>query len=151
DGVGKDALARHKIERGTLEKLKDVSGVVTLVEYFQEWEHYFLVEEFIEGQDLKQWVYQIFPFFKNITIISNYAIIIKIILLQLFPLIDNMHKNGVAMCDLQPANVIVTNDLTVKLIDFETAMHVNSEDKPSMATIGFVSQEMKVSAARDWF
>ena len=151
DGVGKDALARHKIERGTLEKLKDVSGVVNLVEYFQEWEHYFLVEEFIEGQDLKQWVSQNFPFIKNSYSISNYAISIKKILLQLFPLIDNMHKNGVAMCDLQPANVIVTNDLTVKLIDFETAMHVNSEDKPSMATIGFVSQEMKVSAARDWF
>src|SRR5699024_2663596 len=90
-------------------------------------------------------------FIKNSYSISNYAISIKKILLQLFPLIDNMHKKGVAMCDLQPANVIVTNDLTVKLIDFETAMHVNSEDKPSMATSVFLSQEMKVFAARDLF
>src|SRR5699024_7273336 len=119
--------------------------------YFQDVESYFLCEEFIEGQDLKQWFSQNFPFIKNSYSISNYAISIKKILLQLFPLIDNMHKNGVAMCDLQPANVIVTNDLTVKLIDFDTAMHVNSDDKRSMATIGFVSQEMKVSAARDWF
>ncbi|MGG3840837.1 hypothetical protein ABEV00_28015 [Paenibacillus thiaminolyticus] len=55
------------------------------------------------------------------------------------------------MGDLQPSNVMVTEDLTVWIIDFETAMPVSSEDNPSMATTGFVSQEMKVSGARDWF
>ncbi|WP_198863457.1 hypothetical protein [Bacillus velezensis] len=55
------------------------------------------------------------------------------------------------MGDLQPANVMVTEDLTVKIIDFETAMPVESEEKPSMATIGFVSQEMKAGGSRDWF
>ncbi|KXZ21037.1 class III lanthionine synthetase LanKC [Bacillus nakamurai] len=151
DGVAKDALARQKIEYDALKKLKDVPGVVNLVEYFQEWEHYFLVEEFIEGRDLRQWLAQDFPFFRDSDSISDHAKNVKKILLQLFTLIDKMHNNGVAMGDLQPANIMVTEDLTVKIIDFETAMPVNSEDKPNMATIGFVSQKMKISGARDWF
>ncbi|XYY59923.1 protein kinase domain-containing protein [Bacillus velezensis] len=127
--------------------------MVNLIEYFQEWEHYFLVEEFIEGRDLRQWIAQEYPFFRDEDgdSICNHAKNIKKILLQLFALIDQMHINGVAMGDLRPANVMVTEDLTVKIIDFETAMPVESEEKPSMATIGFVSQEMKTGGSRDWF
>lgn len=62
-----------------------------------------------------------------------------------------MHSNGVAMGDLQPANIMVAEDLTVSIIDFETATPVHSEEKMGMGTVGFVSQEMKVSGARDWF
>ncbi|BFH68390.1 hypothetical protein J27TS7_48810 [Paenibacillus dendritiformis] len=42
DGAGQDALARQKIEYDALKKLKDVPGVVNLIGYFQEWEHYFI-------------------------------------------------------------------------------------------------------------
>ncbi|BFH68402.1 hypothetical protein J27TS7_48690 [Paenibacillus dendritiformis] len=151
DGVGQDALSRQKIEYDALKKLKDVPGVVNLIEYFQEWEHCFLVEEFIEGQDLRQWMARDFPFIKDSDRLRDHAEKVKKILLQLFSLIHNIHKNGVAMGDLQPSNVMVTEDLTVRIIDFETAMPVSSEDNPSMATTGFVSREMKVSGARDWF
>ncbi|MEK4360177.1 class III lanthionine synthetase LanKC [Paenibacillus sp. FSL M7-1455] len=151
DGAAQDALTRQTKEYEALKKLKDVPGVVNLIEYFQEWEHYFLVEEFIEGRDIRQWLAQDFPFFRGRDSMSNHARNVKKILLQLFALVDKIHHQGVAMGDLQPANVMVTEDLTVRMIDFETAMPVNSEDKPNMATIGFVSQEMKVAAARDWF
>nr|8SAP_A Chain A, Class III lanthionine synthetase LanKC [Bacillus thuringiensis serovar andalousiensis]8SAP_B Chain B, Class III lanthionine synthetase LanKC [Bacillus thuringiensis serovar andalousiensis] len=151
DGAAQDALARQKIEYDALKKLKDVSGVVNLIEYFQEWEHYFLVEEFIEGRDLRQWIAQEFPFFEDNNGMSNHIKDVKMILLQLLDLIDSMHNQGVAMGDLQPANIMVTEDLTVRIIDFETAMPVNSDDRPAMLTTGFVSHEMKVSGARDWF
>ncbi|MEK4500544.1 class III lanthionine synthetase LanKC [Bacillus sp. FSL R12-0069] len=151
DGAAQDALARQKIEYDALKKLKDVPGVVNLIDYFQEWEHYFLVEEFIEGRDLRQWIAQDFPFFRDSNSMSNHAENVKKILLQLFTLIDGMHNNGIAMGDLQPANIMVTEELTVRIIDFETAMPVKSEDRPTLAAIGFVSQEMKVSGARDWF
>ncbi len=62
DGAVQDALTRQKNEYDALKKLQNVSGVVNLVEYFQEWEHYFLVEEFIEGRDIRQWIAQDFPF-----------------------------------------------------------------------------------------
>nr|WEZ06314.1 DUF4885 family protein [Bacillus subtilis] len=73
DGVAKDALARQKIEYDALKKLKNVPGVVNLIEYFQEWEHYFLVEEFIEGRDLRQWIAQDFPFYRGSDSISDHA------------------------------------------------------------------------------
>lgn len=56
-----------------MKKLKDVPGVVNLIDYFQEWEHYFLVEEFIEGRDLRQWIAQDFPFFRDSNSMSNHA------------------------------------------------------------------------------
>lgn len=151
DGVAHDALSRQTKEYDALIKLKDVPGVVSFIEYFQEWEHYFLVEEFIEGGDLRQWLAQNFPFFRDSESMSNHAKNVEKILLQLFTLVDQMHDNGVAMGDLQPANIMITDDLTVRIIDFETAMPVNSDEKPNMATIGFVSQEIKISGARDWF
>ncbi|KLU56074.1 hypothetical protein EL84_29380 [Paenibacillus sp. VT-400] len=151
DGAANDSLSRQIKEYDALVKLKDVPGVVSLIEYFQEWEHYFLVEEFIEGGDLRHWLAQNFPFFRDSESMRNHAENVKKILLQLFTLIDQMHTNEIAMGDFQPANIMVSEDLTVKLIDFETAMPVNSEDKPNMMTIGFASQEMKVSGARDWF
>jgi len=150
DGGFQDALARQKIEYDALQKLQGVPGVVNLIEYFQEWEHYFLVEEFIEGRDLQKWIAQNFPLYKGSNMYSHVKDAKKI-LLQLFILIDNMHNVGVAMGDIQPANIIITEDLTVKIIDFETARPVNSKEKPNLATPGFVSQDITVSAARDWF
>ena len=151
DGLAQDALKRQTIEYDALKKLKDVSGVVNLIDYFQEWEHHFLVEEFIEGRDLRQWLAQDYPFFGDSDSLSAHANDVKKILLQLFTVVDHMHNSGVAMGDLQPANIMITDDLTVRIIDFETALSVNSTDRPYMATTGFVSKKMKVSAARDWF
>lgn len=151
DGVAQDALTRQKKEYDALSKLKDVSGVVNIIDYFKEWEHYFLVEEFIEGQDLRKWLAQKFPYFGNEDDLGNHANHVKKILQQIFAIIDEMHSHGVAMGDLQPANIMLAEDLTVSIIDFETAAPVHSEEKMSMGTLGFVSREMKVSGARDWF
>ena len=151
DGVPKDALSRQLDEYNALRNLENVSSVVDLIDYFQEWEHYFLVEEFIQGRDLRQWLSQEFPFLGDQKSLKEYAKKVKKILLQVFTFVEEMHEKNVAMGDLQPANIIVKEDLSIKVIDFETSMPVDSEKRPSMATIGFVSQEMKVSGARDWF
>ncbi|WLR42604.1 class III lanthionine synthetase LanKC [Bacillus carboniphilus] len=151
DGMKKDALERQKIEYNALKTLKDVPGVVQLIDYFKEWEHYFLVEEFIEGSDLRQWLSKEFPFFRGGNHLSFHAEKVKKIVSQLMILVEKMHSNGIAMGDLQPTNVMVTDDLTVSIIDFETAMSIDSQDKPNMETIGFSSREIKVSGARDWY
>lgn len=151
DGAARDSLYRQTKEYEALKKLKDLPGVVELIEYFQEWEHFFLVEEFIEGGDLRRWLAKYFPFFRDHENLNIHAEHVKKILLQLFALIEEMHHKDIAMGDFQPANIMVMEDLTVKLIDFETAMPVNSDEKPSMMTIGFASQEIKISGARDWF
>ncbi|KAB7672197.1 class III lanthionine synthetase LanKC [Bacillus sp. B1-b2] len=146
-----DALARQKIEYEALKKLKDVSGVVNLIEYFQEWEHFFLVEEYIEGIDLRKWLALDFPFMGDSDSFSKHAKKVEKILTQLFKIVNNMHVNGVAMGDLQPANVIISDDLIVRLIDFETSLPVDSNERPTMQTIGFFSREMEFSGTRDWF
>ncbi|PTJ88192.1 class III lanthionine synthetase LanKC, partial [Staphylococcus simulans] len=151
DGALKDALHRQKKEYDALKKLKDVSGVVNLVDYFKEWEHYFLVEDYIEGIDLKKWVLINYPFYKDKSNINSYAEKIIRIASQIIDIIGSIHDRNVSMVDMQPANLLIDDELNVTLIDFETATSVESTEVPSLKTIGFISDELKVNGARDWY
>ncbi|WP_144557840.1 class III lanthionine synthetase LanKC [Shouchella miscanthi] len=150
DGIGRDALERQKIELDALTTLNQVPGVVNVLDHFQAWEHYFIVEEYIEGSDLRSWLVRNYPFAGSVDL-NVYGEEIVSIMTNLYHIIDDMHQKGIAMGDIQPANVILTSSGEVKLIDFETAVSVYSTEKPGMATTGFVSQEIKVAGARDWF
>ncbi|RQW22648.1 hypothetical protein EH196_02215 [Bacillus sp. C1-1] len=150
DGIGRDALERQKIELDALTTLKDVSGVVNVIDHFQAWEHYFIVEEYIEGSDLRSWLVQNYPFVGSVDL-NLYGEEIMSIMTNLYHIMEDMHQKGIAMGDIQPANVILTSSGEVKLIDFETASSVYSTDKPGMATTGFISKEINVAGARDWF
>ncbi|MFK3936862.1 class III lanthionine synthetase LanKC [Alkalihalobacillus sp. NPDC078783] len=150
DAVSSDAVTRQKIEHDALVQLRDVIGVVNVIDYFKSWEHHFIVEEFIEGDNLHTWITKNYPFMKTASI-NEYGSKIKVILTKIVEIIEEMHKRNVAMGDLQPANIIVSNHLDVTLIDFETAKHVDSKEKPGMRTTGFSSNQIVNSGARDWY
>ncbi len=58
----------------------------------------FLVEEYIEGQDLRQWTAQNFPFIVELRIILKYIQKkLKTYYYNFSALIDNIHRNGVAI------------------------------------------------------
>lgn len=151
DGLGRDAVFRQKIEYEALKKAEDCPGIVSLVDYFKEWEHYFLVEEYIEGIDLKQWLALNYPFHSNTKEIDIYCEKVKKIIERLIAVVEQMHQLDVAMGDMQPANILISKDLTITLIDFETALSVEGEDKVGLMTLGFTSQKMTVNGAKDWF
>ncbi|MBE9908972.1 class III lanthionine synthetase LanKC [Enterococcus casseliflavus] len=151
DGMNKDALYRQKNEYKALKALNNVDSVVSIIDYFQEWEHYFLVEEFIEGQDLKKWISQYFPFYADKEAIRLYCDKAKKIIANVINAVEKIHDCGIAMGDIQPANILISEDLSIKLIDFETATCINGNDKPSLMTIGFASKKIINNASRDWF
>lgn len=152
DGLLNDAIERQKIEKAALLQLTNLEGVVQFVDFFEEWEHSFLVIEFLEGEDLRSFLAKNYPYTRENTLhLDIHAQKIKVISEQLFLIIDSMHSRGIAMGDVQPANIMINDDLDVHLIDFETAKSVDSTDRPSMATTGFTSFKIKNSAARDWF
>ncbi|WP_347090835.1 class III lanthionine synthetase LanKC [Staphylococcus ureilyticus] len=151
DGSLKDALYRQEKEYNALSDLTEVPGVVNIVEYFKEWEHYFLVEEYIEGIDLKKWTLINYPFYKNKGGVKHYAEQVISISKQIVKLIEEIHRKKISMVDMQPANLLVDENLNVTLIDFETASGIKSSETPSLKTVGFISDKLKINGSRDWY
>ncbi|MGG0369607.1 class III lanthionine synthetase LanKC [Priestia endophytica] len=150
DGQNRDAVDRIKIEHDALTKLAEVEGVVNVIDYFKSWKHLFLVEEYVEGLDLKTWITTRYPFHRK----SNketYIEDVKKIIISLVNIVANMHSKGVGMGDLQPSNMMIDQELNVKLIDFESSASVDVEKKPALETIGFAHYKNKNHKERDWY
>ncbi len=150
DGQNRNAMYRLQREYEALLKLKEVSGVVQILDYFSVWENKFLVLEFVEGVSLYSWVSAHYPFSKNADTDNYFNKVIKIVE-NLKKIIFQMHQNGIAMCDLQHQNILIDENMKIKIIDFETAEDVAGESIPSMATRGFANLVNTKTKDRDWY
>ncbi|MEV7117576.1 class III lanthionine synthetase LanKC [Kitasatospora griseola] len=109
------------------------------VDYFTEWEHDFLVAEFVEGTGFLQWV-------AGNTVMgrlgveaerhSAYLAKVEQLMAGLRERIDRLHAIGMRFGDLSHGNVVVLADLTVRLIDFETSTLLTEPPSP-LGTPGY--------------
>ena len=150
DGANHSAAQRLENEYIALNKLKNIDGIVNVIDYFKVWDNTFLVEEFVEGIELAQWIAKNYPFSLNDDTEGYLKKIIEI-MNSLKNIIYLMHKAGVAMCDLQTRNVLIDENLKVTLIDFEIATFPESEELTGMATKGFFHRLNKKAAEKDWY
>jgi len=96
-----------------------------------------LVLEFIDGIELKESIFK-----KNISI--NDVLNISI---QLADILHYIHQNGVIHKDINPANILLTDDGKVKLIDFAISSDLNSENDDMInadqieGTLNYISPE----------
>lgn len=150
DGAGRDAIKRLKHEAKMLEKLSDVSFVVDLKGEFDEWEHKFIVQEYIEGTTLHSWLAAYYPFSEKEDSKEFTETAISIIK-QTIDALKKIHSKGIGMGDLQPNNIMVTLDKKIKIIDFEAASHINDKKHPGLATPGFVGKSESTREQADWF
>ncbi|WP_424858075.1 class III lanthionine synthetase LanKC [Streptomyces sp. SAI-170] len=140
-GDGTDSRDRLRHEYAMLERIHaQAPGLCPEpVDYFTEWEHDFLVAEFVEGTGFLQWV-AANTVMGRIGIDpqrhAEYFAQVQRVLAALRRDIDRLHALGLRFGDLSHGNVVVRDDLTVRLIDFETATAL--EDKPSpLGTLGY--------------
>ncbi|RIM45849.1 hypothetical protein BUY22_08050 [Staphylococcus cohnii] len=150
DGKYRTAFDRQNIEYNALNSLKDVDGIVNVLDFFTVWEHKFLVEEFIEGDSLHSWLAKNYPFFKENNSYT-YNKKIKFIINQLFDIITNIHKKDIVMGDLQPNNIIIDKNLKVHLIDFETASSTKDVPSVGLAVPSFSNSDITINKERDWY
>lgn len=150
DSLENDAFQRIYNEAKTLYKLKDQHYIVDIYDYFVEWEHIFIVEEYIEGITLNEWILNNYPFYDNKEN-RKYRDIAIYILEQLYEALISIHSENVSIGDLSPNNIMVTADYKIRLIDFETS---NTKDKDSPATLntlGFAGNPNMNRKLADWF
>lgn len=116
-----------------------------IVKFFDQgkWEKgFFLVMEFIQGISLKQFIlYKALSF--------SYAI--KIILQISYALL-HLHSHGIIHKDLKPENILITENGTIKLVDFGIAQfspdkRTLSKNIQTMGTPNYMSPEQKKNAS----
>ena len=150
DGQGRNAMDRLQTEYEALSKLKGVTGVVQLLDYFEVWENKSLVIEFVEGISLHSWTSVNYPFSRKKDVKEYCGKVIKIIE-RLKTIVEQMHQRNVSMCDLQHQNIIIDENLEINIIDFETAEDVNNDSVQAMATRGFSNIHNTIAKDRDWY
>ncbi|AFY74324.1 serine/threonine protein kinase [Synechococcus sp. PCC 7502] len=105
-------MARELFEREatTLGRIGNHPQIPRLLAYFEEAANFYLVQEYVEGETLKQ-EFERKGNFKEIDIIK--------VLSEILPALGFMHQNGVIHRDIKPANIIRRKqDAQLVLIDF---------------------------------
>ncbi len=148
-----DAIAMLRKEARVLEKLQHTGYTPRLIDFFQEWEHYFLVEEFLPGIPLSS-----YRGGRDVTLVQRHTsdAAIKLFCERLYRITGSLirafqafHHEGVIMGDVSPHNVLIDPEtLALKIIDFEGAF-VMCEDESAVGlhTLGFVSPSRQAGAA----
>jgi serine/threonine protein kinase, bacterial len=118
-------MARELFEREatTLGRIGNHPQIPRLLAYFEEAENFYLVQEYVEGETLKQ-EYERKGLFKEVDIIK--------VLSEMLPALGFMHQNGVIHRDIKPANIIRRKqDSQLVLIDFGAVSTQTNRASPS--------------------
>jgi predicted Ser/Thr protein kinase len=146
-----DAVALLRKEHRILTKLEHTGMAPKPLDFFQDWEHFFLVQEYIAGTTLGGFAAR-----NNITLHTHptaestekFYGDFRTLFLQLARVIEAMHENNVVLTDLSPNNVIVQPEtMQIRLIDFEGACEREVDQPIYMYTPGFAYADQMAGSA----
>ncbi|MBF8190708.1 hypothetical protein ITP53_34360 [Nonomuraea sp. K274] len=144
-----DAVDLLKREYHFLRLLKSSPYVPNAVDLFEDGGHFFLIEELLDGIDLRTyWARNdvVFaPYVRRPGRIQQWLPVFKNTAITLIRAVADVHGRGILLGDLSPNNIIINPEtLQMWLVDFESA--VTSDDDPeimqyasSWGTPGFVA------------
>lgn len=121
------------------------------LDHFTEWEHDFLVTEFVEGDSLRDWISRTSPLVRAGRPAEEFAAYFadwRIILGYLDESLDRLHALGYRYGDINLGNVIVTPSGHARFVDFE-AVSALSGPPASMGTKGFTPPSGLASDSSD--
>jgi len=142
DAWGHDAVRRLEREHDMLGRLAGVPGVPRVYEAFGLGEHRFLAMEFVEGVTLSSAIAARYPLVdpqagpEAFAAYTDWA-------LRVFAGVEatiaGIHARGVVYGDLHLFNIVLREDGTVALLDFEVASDVDSATRPGLGNQGFAA------------
>lgn len=146
-----DAVSLRKIEKEILIELTNlgVDFVPKYIDSFHEWEHYFVVLEYIEGVPLSGVISS--P--EKIDIIKNQDRIsidkwFQEVYLNFSEMLDVLHDNGISHGDITPENIILNENNKFYLVDFELAI---TNKTKNIATKYLVTEGFRISKVKEDF
>jgi serine/threonine protein kinase len=160
---GRDAVDILKKESQMLALLEDTGLVPHFIDFFDEWEHYFLVEEYVDGIPLssyrsdERWALVLGPT-GDPQRVAAFCAKLSTLSLNLIKTLQIFHSRGIVFGDLSPRNVIVDpNTLDLRIVDFESAGFSRTSDQECFTpfTPGFASANRRrgqgLSAQDDYY
>ncbi|WP_037623683.1 class III lanthionine synthetase LanKC [Streptomyces aureus] len=142
DQRGVDAVTRLRQEHDMLARLAGSPGVPELHELLTVWEHHFLVQEFVEGQSLSEWLTAKYPLIHpdaDDGAVAEYTREAIAIVDRIEHVLKAMHARGVVFGDLHPRNLIIRPGGDICFIDFELASPVDAFVRPALGAAGFTA------------
>ncbi|MFJ8013487.1 class III lanthionine synthetase LanKC [Streptomyces sp. NPDC096339] len=138
---GTDAGARLRHEYRVLRELHAAAPGVgpEPLDHFTEWEHDFLVTEYVAGQPLVGWLSRSTPLARadrTAESVAAYYEACRRLLAALDASLERLHASGYRFGDLSLGNVMVTPSGGVRLVDFEAASALSAAPS-AMGTPGF--------------
>ncbi|MFF3448610.1 class III lanthionine synthetase LanKC [Streptomyces sp. NPDC002667] len=142
DQRGVDAVTRLQQEHDMMARLAGLPGVPAVHELLTVWEHRFLVQEFVEGQSLSEWLTAKYPLIHpdaDDATVAEYTREAIALVDRIGHILAGMHERGVVFGDLHPRNVIIRPDGDICFIDFELASPVDTFVRPALGAAGFTA------------
>ena len=135
DLANTEVMSRFRAEATILAKLNH-PHIATIFELFRDENDLLMVMEFVRGETLDKLSERLGPIAPD-----RAAYLIDLILSAL----EHAHREGVVHRDVKPANVMVTNEGSIKIMDFGIARVLNAEQKTVdfrlMGTPAYMSPE----------
>ncbi|WP_457033156.1 class III lanthionine synthetase LanKC [Kitasatospora sp. P5_F3] len=142
DQRGVDAVTRLHNEHAILARLAGAPGVPAEHGLLKAWEHEFLVQEYVAGQSLSEWLTARYPLIHPGTdedAVTEYTREALAIVNQAERALAEIHARGVVFGDLHPRNIIIRPDGELCFIDFELASTVDDFLRPALGAAGFTA------------
>ena len=149
-----DAVARLKKEQAVLELLSDTGVAPRPVESFYDWEHFFLVEEYIEGDDIRELMLTQSPLLlvrPSLDQSSRYYDTFAKVFRSFAEALTTVHAHGIVIGDVSANNIkIDPSTHAVRLIDFEGAARLGVDEPTRLFTPGFQDPRREGKASHDF-
>jgi tRNA A-37 threonylcarbamoyl transferase component Bud32 len=138
---GRDAIHSLLKERRILTLLESSGVAPKPVDFFQDWDHCYLVEEFVEGDTLRSYMAKRTVLLRTRPTVADVREFVAAFC-ELYALIADglqiIHEHHVVFGDLSHNNILVSTDgRTVRFIDFEGSYELGVDPPPRLGTPGF--------------
>jgi len=148
------AIAMLRKEFRLLRRMALLGTTPAPVAFFIEWEHAYLVEEYIEGTTLRAWLGSRYPWLKARPTRADSAAFLRAVhavFSALAQALADVHALGISLGDFSFHNCMVDNSQRVRLIDLEAAVEHGLDVALDLRTPGFASpspERSDLAAAR---
>ena len=141
---GDDATHRLAQEAKMLEVVGGVGIVPEVYTTFQDWENFYLAEEYFDAVDMRGIMLAHSPLLKVNPTKENseefFSIYVRIFK-KILRAVEHIHSKGVVIGDISPTNVLVNEDtLEIRIIDLEGAFRPTIDVAQEIHTPGFRSE-----------
>lgn len=137
------SVALFQQEASILKELGEHPQIPSLLAFLEQEGRLYLIQEFIEGQDLFQEAMESGPFNEQQ---------VQTLFTELLPILQFIHNRQVVHRDIKPGNVLRQADGSLVLIDFGGSLQLEGQFRPVTGTPGYAPPEQlqgHVEAASD--